>query len=299
MDQASSSSNMEEDKKPSTDPVTVEDNEEREAIEIALFQVPECYVYLIPPRKTAASYRADEWDVNKWAWEGALKVVSKGEECIIKLVDKTSGELYAQAFLREGEPHPVEAVIDSSRYFVLRVEEMIGGRVRHAFIGLGFRERTEAYDFQAALHDHMKYLNKKKTAEEMEQHFQNTSSVDYSLKEGETIVIQLKNRSDKDIKSKVVEKSLSNLSLEDKGKSIEAIPSIIPPPPPPGPLSPVTTAQKSPSSLPPSLRLQKSSEQHDLDTKREEEEKKEDLEAKDGGVEDAPDDDFGDFQAAG
>ena len=59
--------------------------------------------------------RADEWDVNKWAWEGALKVVSKGEECIIKLVDKTTGELYAQAFLREGELHPVEAVIDSSR----------------------------------------------------------------------------------------------------------------------------------------------------------------------------------------
>ncbi|KAG7634901.1 NECAP PHear domain [Arabidopsis suecica] len=193
MDQASSSSTMEEDKKSSTDPVNVDDNEEREAIEIALFQVPECYVYLIPPRKTAASYRADEWDVNKWAWEGALKVVSKGEECIIKLVDKTTGELYAQAFLREGELHPVEAVIDSSRYFVLRVEEKIDGRVRHAFIGLGFRERTEAYDFQAALHDHMKYLNKKKTAEEMEQHYQNTSSVDYSLKEGETIVLQLKN----------------------------------------------------------------------------------------------------------
>jgi hypothetical protein len=48
---------MEEDKKSSTDPVNVDDNEEREAIEIALFQVPECYVYLIPPRKTAASYR--------------------------------------------------------------------------------------------------------------------------------------------------------------------------------------------------------------------------------------------------
>lgn len=112
----------------------------------------------------------------------------------------------------------------------------------------------------------------------------------------------MKQRSDKDSKSKTVEKSLGNLSLEDKGKSIETtIPSIILPPPPPGPLSPVTTAQKSPSSLPPSLSLQRSSEQQDLDTKREEEEeeKKEDLKAKDGGVEDAPDDDFGDFQAAG
>ncbi|CAG7905372.1 unnamed protein product [Brassica rapa] len=295
MDQASSSSNVKEEKRSSTDPVTVDENEEREAIEIPLFQVPECYVYLIPPRKSAASYRADEWDVNKWAWEGALKVVSKGEECIIKLVDKTTGELYAQAFLRDGELHPVEAVIDSSRYFVLRVEENIGGRVRHAFIGLGFRERTEAYDFQAALHDHMKYLNKKKTAEEMEQHFQNTSSVDYSLKEGETIVLQLKNRNEKDTKTKLVEKSLSNLSLEDKGKSIETIPPIIPPPPPPGPLSPAATTPKSPSSL----SLQRSSEQQDLDTKREEVEKKEDQEAKETGVEDAPDDDFGDFQAAG
>lgn len=38
-------------------------------------------------------------------------MMSKGEECIIKLVDKTTGELYAHAFLRDGEPHPVEAVI--------------------------------------------------------------------------------------------------------------------------------------------------------------------------------------------
>lgn len=35
--------------------------------------------------------RADEWNVNKWAWEGALKVVSKGEECIIKREDKKTG----------------------------------------------------------------------------------------------------------------------------------------------------------------------------------------------------------------
>ncbi|KAI3996872.1 hypothetical protein MKX01_021148 [Papaver californicum] len=163
---------------------------------------------------SAASYRAEEWNVNKWAWEGSLKVISKGEECIIKLEDKTSGELYARAFLRSGEPHPVEAVIDSSRYFVLRVEENIGGRVRHAFIGIGFRERTEDYDFQAALHDHMKYLNKKKTAEEMEQRYQKTESVDCSLKEGETIVLQLKNdkKGGGSVRSRFFEQGLNNLT---------------------------------------------------------------------------------------
>ncbi|KAL3848779.1 hypothetical protein ACJIZ3_010661 [Penstemon smallii] len=271
--------------------------EEEEALELVLFQVPECYVYMIPPRKTAASYRADEWNVNKWAWEGTLKVVSKGEECIIKLEDKKTGELYARAFLRDGEPHPVEAVIDSSRYFVLRVEENIGGRLRHAFIGLGFRERTEAYDFQAALHDHMKYLNKKKTAEEMEQQYQNTSSVDYSLKEGETLVLQLKNKGGGGggIKSKFFEQGLNNLSLEDKSKNGETTIGIKLPPPPPGPLSPIVTPEKSPSGSPSKLSLEESSEvkisESEKDQTKVSDEAKNPL--------DIPDDDFGDFQAAG
>ncbi|ONK62468.1 uncharacterized protein A4U43_C07F4190 [Asparagus officinalis] len=33
----------------------------------------------------------NEWNVNKWDWEGSLKVVSKGQECIIRLEDKTTG----------------------------------------------------------------------------------------------------------------------------------------------------------------------------------------------------------------
>lgn len=37
--------------------------------------------------------RADEWNINKWAWEGILKVISRGEECIIRLEDKKTGEI--------------------------------------------------------------------------------------------------------------------------------------------------------------------------------------------------------------
>ncbi|XP_039007984.1 uncharacterized protein At1g03900-like [Hibiscus syriacus] len=116
-----------------------------------------------------------------------------------------------------------------------------GGRHRHAFIGIGFRERTEAYDFQAALHDHMNYLNKKKTTEEMEQQFQNTSTVDYILKEGETIVLQLKNThgGGSSVKSKASELGIGKLSLADKGNQKDPILSIKPPPPPPESLSPV------------------------------------------------------------
>ncbi|OVA09198.1 Adaptin ear-binding coat-associated protein 1 NECAP-1 [Macleaya cordata] len=277
-----------------------EGEEEIEAVELVLFQVSECYVYLIPPRKSAASYRADEWNVNKWAWEGTLKIISKGEECIIKLEDKTTGELYAQAFLRNGELHPVESVIDSSRYFVLRVEENIGGRVRHAFIGIGFRERTEAYDFQAALHDHMKYLNKKKTAEEMEQQYQKTASVDYSLKEGETIVLQLKNKGGSSVKSRFFEQGLNNLSLEDKTTKKE--PSMIclkPPPPPPAPLSPVNAVQKSPQKFPTNFSLEGTTKDEASLHSTKEHKSTESSSPVNQCSEDAPEDDFGDFQAAG
>ncbi|XP_059659760.1 uncharacterized protein LOC132306397 [Cornus florida] len=273
----------------------VDENEDAEPVELVLFQVPECYVYLIPPRKSAASYRADEWDVNKWAWEGTLKVISKGEECIIKLEDKTTGELYARAFLRDGEPHPVEPVIDSSRYFVLRVEENIDGRLRHAFIGIGFRERPQAYDFQAALHDHMKYLDKKKTAEEMEQHYEKTSSVDYSLKDGETLVLNLKNKGGGTVRSKFFEQSSNNLPPEEKGSPKEPALCIKPPPPPPAPLSPVT-GEKSPSHSPSNLSLEGTSE---VKVSGSATEQSKEPHPEKQTAQDIPDDDFGDFQTAG
>ncbi|KAG9129959.1 hypothetical protein Leryth_007076 [Lithospermum erythrorhizon] len=322
--------------------------EKEEAIELILFQVSECYVYMIPPRKSAASYRlmghkgtliliskedqetlvkrfssqrsllvgeghqrgyclgidvryslvrfevegpnpttrADEWNVNKWAWEGALKF---GLMWISKI-----GELYARAFLREGEPHPVEPVIDSSRYFVLRVEENIDGRERHAFIGLGFRERPQSYDFEAALHDHMKYLNKKKTAEEMEQKYQKSSS-DYSLKEGQTLVLQLKNKPSGGVKSKFFEQGLNNLSLEEKSNKEPKI-SIIPPPPPPNPLSPAVSPRESPSEPPNKISLNETSPNRSSDTT--EGQSQESKSAGTPSPHDAPDDDFGDFQAA-
>lgn len=281
-----------------------EEGEETETAELVLFQTTECYVYMIPPRKSSASYRADEWDVNKWAWEGALRVVSKGEQCMVKLEDKNTGELYAQAFVKRDQPLPVEPVIDSSRYFVLCVEENFGGHTRHAFIGLGFRERPEAYDFQAALYDHVKYLNKKQAAEEMEQQYQTSSSVDYSLKEGQTLKLQLKNPYGEagTKKSMFFAQEFDNLSLTDAREKKRLLPCLAPPPPPPTPSSP-SSAHGSEKILttdetPPTLSLPTMTSELIKSSTIVGGQKEELANKNDEKVQDSFEDDFGDFQKA-
>jgi hypothetical protein len=87
-----------------------------------------------------------------------------------------------------------EGIMHMLDNFLTNRSATIGAGVsnKHAFIGLGFRERPQAYDFQAALFDHVKYMNKKKEAEEIEQEYQSKPSTDYSIKEGETLRLQLK-----------------------------------------------------------------------------------------------------------
>lgn len=37
-------------------------------------------------------YRAAEWDLSNPNWRGRMRVVAKGDQCIVKLEDKISGE---------------------------------------------------------------------------------------------------------------------------------------------------------------------------------------------------------------
>jgi hypothetical protein len=60
--------------------------------------------------------------------------------------DASTGELFAQ--VTYSSPwNQVEPVLDSSRYFVLRVE---GDGGKRAYIGMGFAERGDAFDFQVS-----------------------------------------------------------------------------------------------------------------------------------------------------
>ena len=121
-------------------------------------------VYAIPPAATHAGHRADGWDVEKWLKAVRVKVTAKGDRGHIRLEDVATGELFAACPLPRDAPAStaVEPVLDSSRYFVLRVEDEATNR--HAFLGLGFRQRDDASDFKLAVQEHQRRAEREKEA---------------------------------------------------------------------------------------------------------------------------------------
>lgn len=119
-----------------------------EELEYTLFNKRDSMVYQIPPASSAAGHKADDW--KKCIWSGRCKIVGKGKDMAIKMIDSSGEKLFAQCQIPNGEHDKyVERVIDSSRYFVLKITN----GTRHAFIGLGFEDRNDAFDFNCALSD--------------------------------------------------------------------------------------------------------------------------------------------------
>ena len=133
-----------------------------EVIESTLWSCAECYVYQIPPLRNESGHRANDWDVNKWLWQGKLQLVATNDTLQIRLLDAATAELFAACPVESRDSKAVDPVIDSSRYFVLRLDD---GNGKHAFIGMGFRDRSFAYDFNATMQDHWKSVARQAEAD--------------------------------------------------------------------------------------------------------------------------------------
>jgi len=157
-----------------------------EAYEQTLLILRECFVYKIGPRPNAAGYKAQDWDPTKFIWSGRLVIVEKGEVCTIRLEDPNNGEVFASCPV---DGTAVEPVLDSSRYFVLKIQD---GSGRHAFVGMGFTERTDAFDFNASISDHLRGVQQMKESVKAAATLASQPKVDYSLKSGQTIHVELK-----------------------------------------------------------------------------------------------------------
>ena len=163
-----------------------------EDIESLLWTCKECYVYQIPPLKNESGHRANDWDVNKWLWSGAVKVTATGSKLNIILYDPSSGATFASCPVESQSSKAVDQVIDSSRYFALRIDD---GKGKHAFVGMGFRDRSYAYDFNATIQDHWKGVARQVEAEAFQKELATRAPDepmrDLSLKAGETLSIKV------------------------------------------------------------------------------------------------------------
>jgi hypothetical protein len=174
-----------------------------DAIQRILFIAPSVHVYNIPPLTSTKGYVAASWtaDNNKrQIFTARLRILetaiptANNDETVktdILLEDPSNGQLFAAA------PYTVtgvvEQVLDSSRFFALRVE---GEGGRKAVLGIGFEERSEAFDFSVALQEARKTLGIDDSAKGGGKKSHKAAETvpekrDFSLKEGETIKVNI------------------------------------------------------------------------------------------------------------
>lgn len=154
--------------------------EDPEVIERVRCSIPDAHVFKLPPRQTAGGWRGADWDQE--VWQGTLKVVERGDLTVILLVDKGTGSIFAVCPVKEGA---VDRCVDSSRYFVLRVENAKSGR--HMYIGMAFNERNDAFDFNTSLED----ARREREAQLNPVKVEKGPSKDYSIKDGQKIHISV------------------------------------------------------------------------------------------------------------
>jgi len=171
-----------------------------DSIQRILFLSPRVHIYNPPPLTSTSGHLASTWTgpVSRQIFTARLRILetavstSSGAEKLkadILLEDPSSGELFAAAPYTAAAV--VEQVVDSSRFFAIRVQDPAG---RKAVLGLGFEERSEAFDFSVALQEVRKTLDFDKVPGDPRRPVkkeQKKVERDFSLKDGETITVNL------------------------------------------------------------------------------------------------------------
>jgi len=154
-------------------------------VERTLCQLPSVHVFRIPTLNRAGGHRAADWPTDP-VWSGKLKIVAKGREATVILHDD-KGNVFAKCPYNDSA---VEKVTDSGRYFVLKI---VNDQGRHAFIGIAFNERNDAFDFNVALQEHKNECERedRAAAGEVPATIQHQ---DFSLKEGQKITVKIGNK---------------------------------------------------------------------------------------------------------
>ncbi|KAK4494067.1 hypothetical protein PRZ48_014365 [Zasmidium cellare] len=172
------------------------------AIQRILFVANDVHVYGIPPITSTKGFQASSWTsptqpTAQQIFTARLRIIETSIEGKIKadivLEDPKSGDLFAAA------PYTGTAAVqqanDSSRFFALRV---VGEGGMKATLGIGFEDRSPAFDFGIALGEVRKVLgmegNTAASSTKAKSDVEKEDKQDFSLKEGQTINIQVGSR---------------------------------------------------------------------------------------------------------
>lgn len=173
-----------------------------DALQRVLFVARTIHVYAIPPLTSMKGYMAADWTVqNRQIFTGRLRILETAVHDTVTtdilLEDPNDGSLFAAAPYTD--PSAVEHVLDSSRFFVLRVV----GEGRKATLGIGFEDRSDAFDFGVALQEAQKLTaassSNNSVSSSASASEQAETPRDYSLKPGQTISVNTRRRPAADI----------------------------------------------------------------------------------------------------
>ncbi|KAG2525780.1 hypothetical protein JM16_004227 [Phytophthora kernoviae] len=216
-------------------------NDDTFVLERSLFQESGVWFYQVPTGQvTSLAPRADAWDPENPFLTGSIRVLQRGDACFVQLFEPCPLRITRD----EALDVYVHDCVDSSRYFMLRVEDEESGR--RAFVGIGFPDRTAAFNFKATLQDYTKYALRQlevQTVETVEEtkDVQTSPKKDMSLPEGTTIRIHFKGNEDGD-------KAVRHRRSSSGGGTVSpAKVPMIPPPPGDSP----SVAVKAPVIAPP------------------------------------------------
>lgn len=175
-----------------------------DAIQRVLFVAAAVHVYDIPPLASMRGHSAAAWtaDPARHIFTARLRVVetalsdpdsdaspssAPGLKVDVILEDPASAQLFAAAPYTHRAV--VEPAVDSARFFALTVRDHAA---RKAVLGLGFEDRSDAFDFAVALQEAARGLgwHAPRPGPRPARPAQPVPK-DYSLKDGETIAVDL------------------------------------------------------------------------------------------------------------
>ncbi|KAF7639269.1 DUF1681 domain-containing protein [Meloidogyne graminicola] len=115
----------------------------------------EVFLYMIPPLSGTKGYKASDWNLANPNWTGRLRLVSIADDTLeIRLEDKNTGDLFAKAPINRLNSIDFEPVVDSSRYFVIRLKNDKTSQFK--IVGIGFSDQSDSFDLKVSIQDYFR-----------------------------------------------------------------------------------------------------------------------------------------------